>query len=387
MGVSARHLRRLFETYVGATPAVVARSRRAHLARRLLDETNLPISEVGFASGFASVRQMNRVMKEVFRFTPTELRARRRRADRLVADGGLDLRLPYHPPLAWEPLMEFLGARAIPGVEACVDGVYRRTVRIDGHAGVIELSHLESENSLKLRAHLPSYGSLAHVIAGARRIFDLDADPNIINNHLSRDRKLRPLLKRLAGVRVPGGWDRFELAVRAILGQQVSVRSARTLAGRLVEVFGDSVGGLADMQLSALFPMPGRIASASLRRVQSIGLTQQRAATLHRFASAIQDGSIQLDAGQSLNMLVESLTNLPGVGPWTAHYIAMRACGQPDAFPAGDLGIRRALAGNRSVVTPSDATERAEIWRPWRAYAVTALWLAPGSKSLKVAPE
>lgn len=377
--MSARHLRRLFETYVGATPGVVARSRRAHLARRLLDETDLSISDVGFAAGFASVRQMNRVMKEVFRFTPSELRARRRRADRLVADGGLDLRLPYNPPLAWEALTGFLGARAIPGIESLEGGIYRRTVRIDGHAGVIELSHLEAENSLKLRVHLPSYGGLAHIVAGARRIFDLDADPKVIYKHLSRDLRLRPLLKRMPGVRVPGTWDRFELAVRAVLGQQITVRGARTLAGRLVQNFGEPIEGLNDMRLNALFPTAERIANASQRRLQSIGLPQTRAATIRRLAASIEDGSVQLNAGQSLNKLVEELSSIPGVGPWTAHYIAMRACGQPDAFPAGDLGLRRALADNGEVPTPAEVTEHSKSWRPWRAYATTTLWLAPSN--------
>src|SRR5262249_46284623 len=250
-----RHLRRLFDTHVGATPNEVARSRRAHFARRLLDDTDLTIADVGYAAGFASVRQMNRVMKDVFHFTPQELRARRRKPDRCVADGGLELRVPYRPPLAWDAMLEFLTPRAIPGVESVDlgDAIYRRTTELGGEPGVIEVWNEPERDSLRLRAHLSDFAGLVHLVAGVRRLFDLDADPSIIDPALARDRTLRPLVRARRGLRVPGAIDPFEVGVRAILGQQVSVAAATRLAGRLVEDYGAHVPGIGALGLTHLF--------------------------------------------------------------------------------------------------------------------------------------
>ena len=242
LGVSARHLRRLFAEHIGATPSEVARSRRAHFARRLLDDTDLSMTQIAAAAGFNTVRQMNRVMQDIFRFTPSELRAKRRQADRLVVDGGLELRVPYRPPLAWHELLTFLAPRAIPGVEA-VDhtGVYRRVSDIEGAPGVIEVWDVPREQALRLRVHLPAIDDLVHLVAGVRRLFDLDADPKVIDRHLARDDLLRPLVRARKGLRVPGALDPFELGVRAILGQQVSVGRATALSGVLVEQVGKPV--------------------------------------------------------------------------------------------------------------------------------------------------
>ena len=369
LGASARHLRRLFAENVGATPNEVARSRRAHFARRLLDDTDLPMTQIAGAAGFNSARQMNRVMLEVFQFTPSELRAKRRVPGRLVVDGGLELRVPYRPPLAWHALLEFLAARAIPGVEAvdCAAGVYRRTVDIDGAPGVIEVWDVPREQALRLRAHLPAIEGLVHLVAGVRRLFDLDADPKVVDRHLARDDRLRPLVRANKGLRVPGALDPFELGVRAILGQQVSVARATALAGKLVAQLGTPVPGIAPLGLTHEFPSAGVVADADLT---TIGLTTARVRALQAFAGAIASGEITLDRGSGLDETVRALCALPGIGPWTANYVAMRACGERDAFPASDLALRRALGEDPEAV--------AEQWRPWRAYAAMHIWQSPG---------
>ncbi len=368
LGVSARHLRRLFDAHVGATPAEVARSRRAHFARRLLDDTDLPLARVATAAGFSSVRQFNRVMKDVFRFTPQELRARRRAPDRLVADGGLELRMPYRPPLAWSSILEFLEPRAMPGVET-VDldrATYRRVVEVGGAPGVVEVWDEPERDALRVRLHLPAVDGLVHLITNLRRLFDLDADPTVIDAALARDKTLRPLVRARRGIRVPGSIDPFELSVRAVLGQQVSVRGATTLAGRLVERFGTPVPGLGALGLTHLFPDAAILAGAELTE---IGLTRARARTLNGLAEAVATGALELDRARDLEHTVAELESLPGFGPWTANYVALRACGERDAFPASDLGLRHALG--------DDPAARAESWRPWRAYGAIHLWLGP----------
>ena len=366
LGVSARHLRRLFDEHIGATPSQVARSSRAHFARRLLDETDLPIAHIAGAAGFNSVRQLNRVVKEVFAFTPGELRAKRRQPDRLVTDGGLELRVPYRPPLAWDAMLAFLAPRVIPGVEA-VDldaGVYRRVVELAGLPGVIEVWDTPADGALRLRAHLPALDGLVHLVAAVRRQFDLDADPEAIDTVLARDRRLRPLVRARRGLRVPGAVDPFEVAVRAVLGQQVSVTGATTLAGRLVEQHGTPVPGIAPLGLTHLFPEPRTVAKADLT---AIGLPRARAGAISALARAVADGDLELDrTGAGLDATVATLRALPGFGPWTAHYVAMRACGERDAFPASDLGLRRVLGDD-----PEAAAER---WRPWRAYGAVHVW-------------
>jgi AraC family transcriptional regulator, regulatory protein of adaptative response / DNA-3-methyladenine glycosylase II len=368
LGVSARHLRRLFAEHVGATPSEVARSRRAHFARRLLDDTDLPMAQIATASGFNSVRQMNRVMQEIFRFTPTELRAKRRQPDRLVVDGGLELRVPYRPPLAWDALLAFLAPRAIPGVEAVdmADAVYRRVADIDGAPGVIEVWDVPREQALRLRVHLPAIEGLVHLVAGVRRLFDLDADPKVIDRHLARDERLRPLVRAQRGLRVPGALDPFELGVRAILGQQVSVSRASALAGALVRKAGRPVRGLAPIGLTHQFPTATAVARADLT---GVGLTNARRDALQGFARSYARGDVVLDRSAGLDETVRALCALPGIGPWTANYVAMRACGERDAFPASDLALRKVLG--------ADPDAAAEAWRPWRAYGAMHLWQAP----------
>jgi AraC family transcriptional regulator of adaptative response / DNA-3-methyladenine glycosylase II len=367
LGISSRHLRRLFIAELGVTPDALARSRRAHFARRLLDDTDLPVADVAFAAGFGSVRQLHRACHDIFRAAPGELRARRRRTDRLVADGGLALRMPYHGDLDWTTMLAYFQARAIPGVEYVEGDTYRRTVLVDGDPGVLELGP-GGPDHLVVRAHLPHWEGLIHVVQGARRIASLDADLDIATRDLARDPVLAPMVAARPGLRVPGTWDPFETGVRAILGQQVSVAGATTVAGRLVAQLGAAVPGLAPMGLTHTFPDPATLAEAEL---SDLGLTRARQQAISAFARAVADGAVRLDRSAGLDQLLSSLTAIPGLGPWTAHYIALRL-GEPDAFPATDLGVRKALARSDS----GSAEAAAEPWRPWRALATAHLWAA-----------
>jgi AraC family transcriptional regulator, regulatory protein of adaptative response / DNA-3-methyladenine glycosylase II len=364
LGVSDRHLRRLFVQHLGVTPDGLARSARAHFARRLLDDTDLTVLEIADAAGFGSVRQLNRACRDVFRMPPRELRRRRRAADRLAADGGLLLRLPFDGPLDWPALLRYFAARAIPGVERVDGEAYRRTIVVDGDPGVLELLPGGADHLL-LRAHLPHWRELIHIVERARRIASLDVDLAEPLRHLGGDSVVGALVRTRPGVRVPGTWDGFETGVRAILGQQVSVPAASTLAGRLVERLGTRVGGLEPLGLTHTFPDPETVAAADLR---GLGLTTARAGAVRRFAAAVTADAIRLDRSVGLEPLVASITAVEGLGPWTAQYIALRL-GERDACPTTDLGLRRALAG-------AAIDDLAERWRPWRALAATHLWLA-----------
>ncbi len=372
LGVSARHLRRLFVDHVGATPDQVARSRRAHFARRLLDDTDLTVTEVAFAAGFGSVRQLNRATQEIFRAAPTVLRARRRRADRVVADGGLALRLPYRAPFDWSALAGFLRARAIPGVETVDGETYRRTIAVDGTPGLLEVAPGDGDH-LVLTAHLPYWDDLIHIVQRVRRLFDLDADPHAIMHALGDDPVLGDRVRTRPGVRLPGAWDPYECGIRAIVGQQVSVAGATTLIGRIVARFGTPVSGLSPLGLDRVFPGADALAGCDVADLSSIGMPATRAAAVRRFAAAVAFGEVRLDGAVGLDDLVASLTRLPGIGSWTAHYLALRL-GERDAFPAGDLGLRRALATEGQAPAPAAVAARAESWRPWRAYAAVHLW-------------
>jgi AraC family transcriptional regulator, regulatory protein of adaptative response / DNA-3-methyladenine glycosylase II len=380
--VSARHLRRLFHEHLGVTPDQLARSSRTHFARRLLDDTDLTVTDIAFAAGFGSVRQLNRACREVFRAPPGELRARRRSSDRLVADGGLALRLPFQPPLDWNAMLRYFEARAIAGVECVAGDSYRRTVVVDGDPGVLELA-AGGPDHLVLRAHLPHWEGLIHIAQRARRIVNLDADLEESERSLAGDPVLGRMVRARPGLRPPGAWDPYETGVRAIVGQGIGVRGAGTIAARLVARHGTPVDGLRALGLTHLFPPPSVLAFADLG---GLGLTTARAAAVRAFAGAVAEGAVRLDRGDSLDRLIGTLTSLPGVGPWTANYVALRL-GEPDAFPAGDLGIRRGLTRltGRPVAT-NEAEAMSERWRPWRAHAAIHLWLGPRA-ALRHRPE
>jgi len=384
LGVGERHLRRLFLRHLGASPHAVVHAQRVLFAKKLLDETRLPMSAVALAAGFSSVRRFNDAMRATYGRPPTALRRARQSA---AAAPDLSLRLAFRPPFEWEALLGFLGARAIPGVEEVDSEAYRRTVRLPEGGGILEVRQAAGANELvaTLRASCPPT-FLFECVARLRRLFDLEADPSAIATHLASDAGLAPAVRRRPGLRVPGAWDGFELAVRAVLGQQVSVRAARTLAARIVARHGEPVGSPGPA-LRALFPRPETLAAADLT---TCGLTRARARTVSALAAAVASGDVALDGTTDPETVLDALRRLPGIGEWTAQYIGMRALRLPDAFPAGDLGLRRSYArartrptgrGSRSrpapalpAATEADLRRASEAWRPWRAYAAIHLW-------------
>lgn len=375
LGLGSRQLRRLFAEHVGASPASLQRTHRVHFARRLLDETSLPAADVAFASGFESVRRFNDAIRATFHRTPTALRKTSRSPWRRAGAGAderfLTLRLPLRPPFDATALFSFLEERALPGVEIVRGHAYSRTIESLGSPGVLTVSKSADENFLVLSLNLPPGPDLLEIVGRAGRVFDVDADPLAIAEVLGRDPLLAPLVAARPGLRVPGAWDPFELSVRAILGQQVSVRGARTLAGRLVAAFGRPLPGGSTDGLTHLFPAPAALAKADL---SGIGIPAARAAAIRRLAAAVYTGRVELTAPRGLEDFETRLCALPGIGPWTAQYVALRAFGEPDAFPAGDLGLRRALEAARVPAGAAALRERALSWSPFRAYATLHLW-------------
>jgi AraC family transcriptional regulator of adaptative response / DNA-3-methyladenine glycosylase II len=370
LGVGERHLRRLFLAHLGASPQRVAHTRRLHFARALLDDTALAIAQVAHAAGFGSIRRFNDAMRAAFGRTPSALRAARR--DGSGAPGTLTLRLSYRPPFDFAGLSRFLGARAIPGLEQVENGVYQRAIPTrSGAGGWIALAHLPGEPAVRLQVHGEPAPSLIDVVERARRLLDLRADPAAIARVLRRDPRLASLLRQAPDLRLPGAWDGFELAVRAVVGQQVSVAAARTLLARLIERFGPPPASGAPAALSRCFPTPAALADAPLA---TIGMPGMRARALGQLAAAVRDGELLLDGTRPLVDTVARLRAIAGIGPWTAEYIAMRALDEPDALPAGDLGLRRALGQNGELAQPAAVLAEAERWRPFRAYAALLLW-------------
>jgi AraC family transcriptional regulator, regulatory protein of adaptative response / DNA-3-methyladenine glycosylase II len=382
LGIGARHLRRLFLAHLGASPSAIARTRRVHFARKLIDETDLPMTEVAHSSQFASVRRFNAAVRSAFGSTPSELRHQSRHGVAAPNGTGIVLQLPFRRPYQWDALLGFLAARAIPGVEEVKAGCYRRAIEVDRATGVIEVTRVAGKDALQLRIRLAEAGDLSQIVGRVRRMFDLDADPLEIAARLRLDPLLAPLVTALPGVRVPGAWDPFEITIRAILGQQVSVKAATTLAGRLVKSFGRAMTNGIGGPLS-LFPRPEVLAEADLT---TIGLTRARTETVNRIASAVRGGTLSFDALTGLDDAVEHLTAMRGVGPWTAQYIAMRALGEPDAFPASDLGLLAAVSSGSRPIRPTELAQRAEAWRPWRAYAAMLLWQSASRTATKVNP-
>jgi AraC family transcriptional regulator of adaptative response / DNA-3-methyladenine glycosylase II len=367
LGVGARHLTRLFRTHAGTTPAAVARARRVELARQLLEDTALPVAQVALAAGFRSIRRFNEAMRAALRTTPAALRARRRRAPA----PGLAVRVSYRAPLDWGAIIAFLRVRAIPGVERVEGERYQRTLSTAGGAAVLSVAPAPRD-ALLVTLSPPRSEALLEVVGRVRRLFDLDANPAAIAAALGRDPVLGPALRARPGLRVLGAWDPFELLVRAMLGQQISVAAAVQLAGRLAARCGGPVGDdVALPGLTHLFPTAAAIARLD---PATLPMPRARAAALVAAAGEIARGGGALEPGASLEGSVDALLRLPGVGPWTAQLVAMRALGELDAFPAGDLGLRRALGAVGAPCAEAYALARAEAWRPWRAYAAQHLW-------------
>lgn len=373
LGIGSRHLRRLFLRYLGAAPLAIAHTRRLHFAKKLIDETSLPMGQIAIAAGFGSIRRFNSAFRDVYHRTPTQIR-RLARVSTDLPENEYSFRLRFRPPFQWHKLLEFLAPRAIPGVEAVEGESYIRNISLHGHTGNLTISLDPSGLALQARITFPEAKLLFVIIERLRRMFDLEADPADFAAHLKRDPLLARRIKSSPGLRVPGSWDGFELAVRAILGQQVSVKGATTLAGRLVANFGTRVAH--DSRLPYLFPSPETLAQADVAR---IGLPQKRADTIRNLARAVCDGRVSLQSIDNIEQFHLRLRAIPGIGDWTTQYIAMRALGEPDAFPAGDLGLLHGASMNKSI----ELAERAEAWRPWRAYAAMYLWQVPDNLDLK----
>lgn len=376
--VGPRQLRRAVKREYGASPVQLAQTHRLLLAKRLLSESNLSMTDVAFASGFSSLRRFNALFHERYRMRPTEMKRVRRSTNgsspRVLDEGTLALALEYRPPLDWQALLAFLEARAIPGVEAVAGGRYARTITIGEHRGWIGVTHAAAgTNTLTIEAALTLAPALMPLLARLRDLFDLDAEPTTIESHLALDPGLAPHVLRRPGLRVPGAADGFELALRAILGQQVSVRAARTLAGRIADAFGEPAH--VEHQSLTRFPVAAqRLAETSADRIVALGVTSARAACIVALARGVAGGTLRLEPGAPLEPTLALLQELPGVGPWTAQYIALRALHWPDAFPHQDLGLRKAFGG----ATAASLLRAAERWRPWRGYAAMHLWQSLG---------
>ena len=374
-GISSRQLRRVVETEFGVTPVELAQTRRLLLAKHLLTDSTLAMTDVAFASGFSSVRRFNHLFKTRYGLNPTALR---RQGKPAVHADMITLKLAYRPPLDWPRLVAFLVSRGASGVECAQGQRYLRTASLDvagtTHSGWFAAQPLPQQHALRLEISTTLMPALAPLLARVRRLFDLDANPRIIEEHLSRDARLKPIVRRQAGLRVPGAFDGFELALRAVLGQQVSVKGASTLYGRFAAAFGEPAmfesGAASHEGLKFFAPTSRRIAAARVRELIALGLTTKRAETILGLARAVAGGEIKLEPGVDIEATMRRLQALPGIGAWTAHYVAMRALGHPDAFPHADLGLMKALGLRK----PGDMLAAAEPWRPWRAYAAHHLW-------------
>lgn len=363
LGVGSRHLRRLFVRHLGATPTAVAQTRRLHFAKKLIDETNLPMSGVALASGFGCVRRFNATIRSTYKRTPTQIR---KLAHQTVIhpDDQYFFRLRFRPPYSWRGMLNFLAPRAIPGVEIVEQGLYRRTIILNRNHGYFEVSP-DRENTIAVRVQFGDPCSLFFIIERIRAMFDLNADWATIVKTLKIDPVLVKAIEAEPGLRVPGCWDGFELGIRAILGQQVSVKGATTLAGRLVKAFGKLFSPA--VGLTHIFPGAEILADANL---STIGLTKARAETIRAFSRAVAEKKIRFDGIVDLDTFLAHLCEIPGIGNWTAQYVAMRALDEPDAFPSSDLGLLHATG----LPSARELEQRAEAWRPWRAYAAMYLW-------------
>jgi AraC family transcriptional regulator of adaptative response / DNA-3-methyladenine glycosylase II len=372
--IGERQLRRLFRQHIGAAPVTVAQTRRVLLAKQLIHQTDLSMIEIALASGFGSVRRFNETFQDLYHRPPSELR--RRAATKSLAP-EISLLLPYHPPYDWAAMIRFLQARAIAGLEAVTKDGYSRVIELDGVTGSIIVTHAPDHSALRVVVRFPRLNDLPVIITRIRRMFDLSADPGAIASALSSDPALTPLVSAHPGLRVPGGWDGFEIAVRAILGQQITLKAATQLAGRIVSAVGTQITpGVDTPGLTHAFPSPARVSANTL---DSLRIPQSRAAALLGVATAAAKDPHLFDPRRDLDEAVAHLRNLPGIGEWTAQYIAMRALGESDAFLAGDVAVRRNLAARGLEFTTSQLLARAEQWRPWRAYAVLHLWMADAS--------
>jgi AraC family transcriptional regulator of adaptative response / DNA-3-methyladenine glycosylase II len=372
LGVSARHLRRVVERELGASPVELAQTHRLLTAKRLLTDSPLPITQVAFASGFGSIRRLNALFRARYRLSPAALRRTARTRVRATNGGepGLVLSLSYRPPYDWGAMLAWLAPRITPGVEAIVGSSYRRAARVGEYVGVVSV-RAGATDGLEVELSPSLLPALVPLLTRLRRLLDLDAEPAVVREHLGADRILGPLIKRHPGLRIAGAMEGFDAALRAVLGQQVSVRAASTLSGRLAALLGEPLSAeLADEPVLRLPVTAERLAEASEVVVAGIGLPRARARTVVALARAVTERRIDLAPGAEIARTRAALFEIPGIGEWTAEYILLRALRWPDAFPAGDLGLRKAAGG----ISAAALRQRAEPWRPWRSYAAAYLW-------------
>ena len=364
LGYEQRQVRRVLTAELGAGPLALARAQRAQTARVLVETTKLPLGDIAFAAGFASIRQFNATMREVFDTPPTQLRERAAKRAPVTPPGVLCLRLPYRPPIDLPRLLGFLAERAVPGVEEVTARSYRRTISLPNGRGILCLRIIDSENWVQCELELDDLRDVTAAVQRCRRLLDLDADPDAVSGFLASDPVLGPLARACPGRRSPGHVDGSELALRAVLGQQVSIAAARRLGARLTAEYGKPLPR-PDGTLTHCFPDAATIAAAD---PAALPMPAARARALTGLAAALASGEVRLDPGADRDRAAAQLMALPGIGPWTAAYIRMRALSDPDAFLPTDAGVLRAVAGLGA------AGPAAERWRPWRSYAVHHLW-------------
>jgi AraC family transcriptional regulator of adaptative response / DNA-3-methyladenine glycosylase II len=364
LGITDRQMRRVFHEEFGVSPVEFSQTQRLLLAK--LTDSAMPVTSVAYASGFKSLRRFNALLKERYRLSPTEFRKQQKKAAPQTFT-EFSFRLNYRPPFDWERLLDFLSQRVIPQVEHVQDGKYFRTVRVTRQdrdlSGWLEAAHEADQRMVSIRLSDSLLPVCAPVLERVKRLFDLRADPVAINAVLG------PLAKSRPGLRLPGSFDGFEMAVRAVLGQQISVAAARTLAGRLALRFGTPLS-TPFAPLTRLFPTPRELAAATVPGIARLGITGRRAATLLALSRAVATGVLQLEPGSRVEETSKQLRQIPGIGEWTVEYIAMRALSWPDAFPHTDMGIKKAFPAKN----PKQILELSEKWRPWRAYAALHLW-------------
>lgn len=375
LDVGPRQLSRLFQSHLGASPVEVAQTRRLHFAKQLIDETTMPLADICFAAGFGSVRRFNAVFQNTYGRSPRELRERQRPGNKKTARGkgaSLSITLSYRPPFDWEAMLAFLAYRAIPGVEAVTADSYARTFSVEGSSGHFQVRFHEDSHHIDVVIRAGETRHLYHIIDRVRSLFDLRADSSHIDATLARDKLLGKLVKAFPAQRVPGCWDGFEVAVRAILGQQVSVKAASTLVARVASRHGQAyIAEDAPAGLTHVFPGAAVMAEADL---DGLGIVGSRIHAIQSLARAVADGALVMDCTCATEQFVEQVCAIKGIGEWTAQYIAMRALNDPNAFPHSDLILRRAAAPGDTTLTPKQLLQRAEAWQPWRAYAVMLLW-------------
>ena len=364
LGVTPRHLSRLFMKHLGASPKAIAQTRRLHFAKKLLDETDLPMTEIALSAGYGSVRRFNDHILQVYGRSPSSLR--RRSSGR--TSSTFALRLPYRPPYDYTALLHFLERRATPGVERVRSGAYLRTIEAEGEIGTLSVRQVPDRNQVLCEIDLPGSRRLIHLVDRVRRLFDLNADPLEISRCLSRDVEFAAIAQRNPGLRVPGAWDPFEIAVRAIVGQQISVAAATGTMGKIAQRFGAGADG------RRRFPTPESLAVTT---DSDLPMPRARAAAIRALSRAVLDGEVDLGAADP-DRLIEQLLRIKGVGPWTAQYVAMRATNDPDAFLHSDLVLLRVARERLGIGSAAALLERSEAWRPWRAYAAMQLWALAG---------